>query len=318
VSVDLASALFEPGDERPWAPAKVLAIDSTNARLTVDLDGSAVTLRRIAAPYRVGDVVAVVRDPARSGAGEVVAGVISLPAPLWRPGVVTAIDAPNSRLTVTVDDATMVLPHMAAAYTVAGNVAVLLDPASTFGGIVLGPLGNPPATPAAPAPPTTPIAPTVATFQALILPTWSGSWSARVPAYDRWNTSRYGGPSSLYQGNQYGSGPMTGIAVYGDQVAGLGALSITAMTVASTIATGSGSPVFQGCAQGTPYPGAPAPSGATASGVGQVDLVASGIAEAMRTSAIKGICTVGGTYLAVRGTSLADGMALSLTYTKAV
>ena len=317
MSADLASALFEPGDERPWAPAKVLAVDATNARVTVDLDGSAVTLRRIAGPYRVGDVVAVVRDPARSGAGQYIAGVISLPAPLWRPGVVTAIDAPNSRLTVTVDGTAMVLPHVSATYSVSGNVAVFLDPASTLGGIVLGPLGNPPAAPAAPAAPLAPTAPTVATFQSLILPTWSGSWSARVPAYDRWNTSRYGGPSSLYQGNQYGSGPMTGIAVYGDQVVGLGALAITSMTVNSQLATGAGAPVFQGTPQGTPYPGPPTPSGPGPAGLGQVGLDAS-ICEAFRTGGDKGLCTTGAAYLAVRGTSLADGMALTVNYTKAI
>lgn len=324
MSGDLASAFAETGDLRPWTSAIVLSVDHVAARVTVNLDGSSVSLRRIAATYRVGDTVAVVRDPDRSGAGQYVVGVISpvaAVAPLWRSGTVTAISAPTSRITVTVDEASMVLPHVSGTYTVAGLVAVLLDPAYATGGIVLGPLGNPPPPPPPPVIPAAPSVPptfTVGTFTALILPTWSGSWRTIRSAYDRWNTTSYGGPSSLYQGNSYGSGAMVGIATYGDQIAGLGALTITAMTVTSTLATGSGSPVFQGTAQGTPYPGAPAPSGGSASGVGQVDLVASGIAGAMRTGAIKGLCTVGGSYLAVRGMSLADGMALSITYTRAI
>lgn len=318
MSGDLASALFASGDERPWTVGVVLSVDAVDARVTVNLDGTAVSLRRVAAPYRPGDVVAVFRDPARSGAGQFVAGVIGPAAPLWRPGVVTVINAPSSRLTVTVDGVSMVLPYVSGTYTVSGNVAVFLDPASTLGGIVLGPLGNPPVAPVAPGAPVAPVAPGVGTFTALILPTWSGSWRAIRAAYDRWNTSAYGGASSLYQGDAFGSGAMTGVAVYGDQVVGLGAIAITAMTVHSVIATGSGTPVFQGTPQGTAYPGAPAPSGSTASGTGDVDLVASGIAEAMRTGAVKGLCTVGGSYLAVRGTSLADGMALAVTYTKGI
>jgi len=38
----------------------------------------------------------------------------------------------------------------------------------------------------------------------------------------------------------------------------------------------------------------------------------------MRTGALKGLVTNGATYVAIRGTSLADGMALTVTYTKPV
>jgi len=317
VSGDLAAALTAVGDARPWTSATVLSVDHVSARVTVDLGGSAVSLRRVAAAYRPGDVVAVVRDPELSGAGQFVAGVIGPIAPLWAQGVVTAIDAPNSRLTVTVGGASVVLPHVSGTYTVSGTVAVLLDPASTAGGIVMGPFGNPPVTVEAPSTPAAPVAPSVGTFTAVVLPTWSGSWRAIRSAYDRWNVGSYGGRSDCYQGSAYGSGAMTGIAVYGDQVVGLGALSITAMTVNSVGVTGSGSPQFQGTPQGTPYPGAPTPSGAAPAGVGQVGLDAS-ICEAFRTGAFKGLCTVGAAYLAVRGTSLADGMALTVTYTKAI
>lgn len=324
MSDDLASALFDSSDERPWAVGVVVSVDAAAARVRVSLDGSVVTLRRIAGTYRPGDPVAVVRDPTRSGAGQYVAGVIGPVAavgPLWRSGTVTVIDAPNSRLTVTVNGVAMVLPHVSGTYTVSAVVAVLLDPAYPEGGLVMGPLGNPPAPPPpplAPVAPPVPVVPTVATFIAVILPIWSGSWRGIRAAYDRWNASQYGGPSSLYQGSAYGSGPMTGIAVYGDQVAGLGALSIVTMTVDSVLATGAGTPIFQGTAQGTSYPGAPAPFGASAAGSGEVDLTASGIAEEFRVGSMKGLCTVGGDYLAVRGTSLGNGMALRVTYTKAI
>ena len=324
MSGDLAFALAESGDERPWTPATVLAVDDVAARVTVNLDGSGVSLRRVTGAYRVGDPVIVVRDPARSGAGQYVAGVIGpavAASPIWLPGVVTAINTGTSRLTVTVAGVSMTLPYVSATYTVGGNVAVLIDAASTTGGIVLGPLGNPPAPPPPPPPPAlppVPDVPSIGTFTALILPTWSGSWRSIRGAYDRWADGGVpGGFSNLYQGNAYGSGAMVGIAVYGDQVAGLGALAITAMTVNSILATGSGWPQFQGTPQGTPYPGAPTPSGAAPAGVGQVGLDAS-ICEAFRTGAFKGLCTVGAAYCAVRGTSLADGMALTVTYTKAI
>ena len=325
MSGDLASALAESGDERPWTVATVLAVDDVAARVTVNLDGSEVSLRRVVGAYRVGDPVIVVRDPARSGAGQYVAGVIGpavAASPIWLPGVVTAINTTTSRLTVTVGGVSMVLPYVSATYTVSGNVAVLIDAASTTGGVVLGPLGNPPAPPAPPAPRPKPPAPrpkpTIGTFTALILPIWSGTWRSSRAAYDRWNTGTYGGASSLYQGNSFGSGPMTGIAVYGNQVAGLGALSITSMIVRSVLAVGSGAPVFQGTAQSTPYPGAPSTYGATAAGTGDVDLVACGIANDFRIGGTKGLCTVGTDYLAVRGTSLANGMALAITYTRAI
>lgn len=324
MSGDLASALFDTNDLRPWTTALVLSVDDVHARVTVNLDGAAVSLRRVVGSYRVGDSVAVVRDPDRSGAGQFVAGIVGpavAPAAIWLPGVVTAINTGTSRLTVTVAGVSMVLPYVSGTYTVSGPVAVLHDPASVTGGVVMGPLGNPPAAPTPPAlppVPDVPSAPTVGTFTALVLPTWSGSWRSIRSAYDRWNTSSYGGASSLYQGDAFGSGAMTGVAVYGNQVVGLGAIAITAMTVHSVIATGSGTPVFQGTPQGSAYPSAPTPSGSTASGTGDVDLVASGIAEAMRTGAVKGLCTGGSSYLAVRGTSLADGMALAVTYTKAI
>ena len=61
------------------------------------------------------------------------------------------------------------------------------------------------------------------TATALILPTWSGTWSTKWGRFDAWQPTRYGGRSDLYQGDKYNSGLLVGIAVYGDQIAALGA-----------------------------------------------------------------------------------------------
>jgi hypothetical protein len=161
---------------------------------------------------------------------------------------------------------------------------------------------------------------TVGTFEALILPTWSGTWSTKWSKWNAWQATRseYGGAATLYQGDKYGSGVLTGVAVYGDQVAGLGATSITSMTVEVALATyDTGTPILQGAPTGDAYPSGLSPSGATVSGFGLVDLVASGIAEAMRTGAVKGLCAVGSNYLGLSGTSR-NGMALRVTYTRPI
>lgn len=320
MSGDLAAAVAAVPDLRPWAPALVLSVEHAAARVTVSIDGSTpLSLRRIAAAYRPGDTVAVVRDPERSGSGQYVAGVLSSVAPRWCQGEVTAIDAPNSRLTVTAEGESVSLPHVAGTYSVGSIVVVMLDPASTLGGIVLGPFGNPPPAPVAPVAPVVPAAATLGTFEAMIFPTWSGTWSAKWGKWGAWtNGGRYGGPTSLYQGSAYGSGILTGLATYGSQVADLGATSITAMSAHVVVATGTGSPTLQGTATGTGGGGAPSGSGGTVAGAGDVDLVGSGIAESLRTGAAKGIVLVGSAYGAVFGKSRADGMALSLTYTKAI
>lgn len=173
----------------------------------------------------------------------------------------------------------------------------------------------PPPPPPAPQPPPS----SVVTVTQTISPQWSGSYRHSRGAWDRWNTNRYGGRSTLYQGNGQGSGPMTGLAVYGSQLVNLGALSITRVQVRlRSVGLASGSPAVtvQGSPHGTKPGGAPSSSGATAAGMNAwVDLPSS-VREAMRTGAVRGLATVGGAYSAVAGAGNGDGMALQVTYTR--
>lgn len=256
--MDLASALGPAhGDERPWCTAQLLAVDNTTNRAQVSIDGGeAVWLPFVSNSYTGITTVFVLRDPQRSGAGQ----------------------------------------------------------------LVIGPCGTQPADAVPPPPPPAPdpSTPSTVTSTALIRPTWSGTYRSIRGTWDRWNTDRYGGRSTLYQGDAYGSGPLMGLAVYGDQVKNLRALSIAKVSLSVTLATGSGTVVVQGSPSGVKPSGAPSSSGSTASrsGSGSIPLPAD-VCEAFRTGATKGLALVGTDYLGVRGTSLASGMALSITYTRA-
>lgn len=233
----------------------------------------------------------------------------------WVIGRLVSIDAVALRAAVSIDGSPAVsLPYVPGTYTGITTVFVLRDPYGTGAGqLVLGPCYAETAE-VVPAPPVDD--PTVTTTEtALIRPTWSGTWRSIRSAYDRWNTERYGGRSTLYQGEAYGSGPLTGLAVYGDQVAALGAVSISRIVVSTPLATGSGAVTLQGATNGTKPAGAPSTTGATASGVTAVELDAS-MCEAFRTGAVKGLASVGANYRATYGTARASGMALSVTYTK--
>ena len=232
---------------------------------------------------------------------------------LWTTGQVVSIDAGASRIVVTLDGGGHVrLPHLTGTYAVNDTVAVLRD--AQAGHLILGKLG------AAPAPPSGIDGGAggtgAASFTALIRPTWSGTYRTGS-GWDRLNVTRYGGRSDLYQGNAYGSGVLTGLAVYGDQIVGLGASTITSITARVVLSNNAGTPQLQGSPSGTQPAGAPSVSGATASGFGDVALPST-VCESMRTGALKGLVTNGATYVAIRGTSLADGMTLTVTYTKPV
>lgn len=169
-----------------------------------------------------------------------------------------------------------------------------------------------------PAPPP----PKVVTRTVTITPTWSGSYREAYGQWDRWNTGRYGGRSTLWQGSKYGSGPMKGLATYGNKLLELGADEITQVEVTLRgVGMNSDLPsiVVQGSPHGSKPGGAPSSSGATASGqtgstsATKVRLPES-VREAFRTGAVKGLAIVGSGYGGVRGTSAADGMALRVTY----
>lgn len=234
----------------------------------------------------------------------------------WTVGVIVDVNVATSRARVTIDGGEAELPFLPGTYTPGVTVSILRDPAQSGAGqLILGPLGTPPlpAPEAPPPPPGPPPRSTTVTAEALIRPVWSGTWRDIRGAYDRWNTDRYGGRSSLWQGSGYGSGPLLGIAVYGDQIVGLGAVSIDRVTLVANLAAYSGTPAFQGSPQSTRYPGRPTPTGDTVGGVGDVPLP-TGMVEDLRTGRSKSLVTIGSDMLAVSGAGAS--MTLKVTYQK--
>ena len=221
--------------------------------------------------------------------------------------------------TVTLDGATFSLPYLAGSYTgLPRAVWVTLD---DWGRpvLVLGPSGV--ADTSVPPPPPDPGGGGGGTAQVTVSigPQWSGSYRSSRGAWDRWNTDRYGGRSTLYQGNGYGSGPMVGLATYGDQLVNQGALSIDRVQVAlRSVGLASGSPAVtvQGSPHGSQPGGSPTSSGDTASGMGGLVDLPPSVREGMRTGAVKGLATVGAAYSAVAGAGNGDGMSLTVTFTR--
>lgn len=216
----------------------------------------------------------------------------------------------TNRALVSIDGSAGVwLPFLPGVYTNITTVFVDLD--RHAGARVTGPCyaEDPVVVPPAPAPDPDP----QPDITVVIRPTWSGTWRSIRSAYDRWNTDRYGGRSTLYQGAAFGSGTLVGLAVYGDQVAALGAASISSIVVTTKLATGSGDVTLQGTPAGSQPGGSPAPTGETATGTAQVALTAA-MREAFRTGSAKSLATVGVAYRGTYGTSAADGMALTVMY----
>lgn len=172
-----------------------------------------------------------------------------------------------------------------------------------------------------------PPAPSTQQVTTTIRPAWSGTYRASRSAWDRWNVDRYGGRSTLYQGSGYGSGPLVGMAAYGTQVRDLGAISVDAVTVTLRGAgLDSGPTVVSviGTAENAQPAGGPTGVGSLASaqqpsadGVTSAALPAD-LRELLRTGAAGGLALVGTEYGAVLGTGSADGMVLTVTYTRAV
>lgn len=162
------------------------------------------------------------------------------------------------------------------------------------------------------------------TVKTTIKPSDSGTYRD-AGGWNRWNGSKYGGFPTLYQGSAFGSGPLRGWAGYGNKIKNLDAVEITKIVVklrgAGLALASYPSITVQGSPHGSRPGGKPSVTGDTASGkpgksgVKDVTLPASTY-EAWRKGDIAGLCTVGGGYNAVRGTSAADGMVLEVTYRK--
>lgn len=308
--------------------AVILGLDVAQRLAQVSVDGSeGVWVPAQPAIYTKGDTVRVLRAPLDGGRLVACLGPLS-DAPLIVTGTVSAVNSSVGTLTVSVLGATVDLPYSAGTYTKGAVVHVMRDPAR-FGApiFVLGPQGNFSGSEGSDIGGGSDNTAQVERFTRVILPQWSGSWRSAFSRWDSWNTDRYGGRSTLWQGNAYGSGAMTGLAAYGDQVANLGAIAIERMAVVIARADSSTFAgrvaVVQGSPNGSQPPGAPSASGDTASSPAltpgaavQIELPGS-MYEGFRTGALKGLCTVGGDYAGFAGTSRGDGMALTVQYTKA-
>ncbi|WP_182112882.1 hypothetical protein [Actinotalea sp. JY-7876] len=275
--------------------------------------GAAVEVPAVAARYRPGGSCRVAHNPFAGGRSEQVLGAVD-PLEPSVPGTLTAIDTEARRATVTVLGGSYVLPYLPSTYTVGTSVWVDLD---GWGRPYR--VGAPSDLVAAPAGAVPPPSSSGRTVQATvtIMAQWSGSYRSGS-GWDRWNVGRYGGRSTLYQGSGYGSGPMKGLAVYGDQVVNLGATSldrVRVMLLGVGLSGASGPATVQGSPHGAPPSGAPASSGSTATGDGATDLPGD-VREDMRTGAVKALALVGSQYWAVAGAGNGAGMALEVTHTR--
>lgn len=273
----------------------------------------------VAGRYVVGGPCRVLLDPWSGGRTVTVLGPVAPTSPVVL-GTLTVLNPVTNRAAVTVAGTGYTVPFIPSTYTTGAEAWVALDDWGTPV-LVLGPSDDPPPPPAPPTPgpgPAPAPGPTTVQAETVVLPQWSGSYRHNRSAWDRWNTGTYGGRSTLYQGSGYGSGPMTGLATYGDQLVNLGATAIDRVVVVLrgvALSGASGPATVQGSPHGSQPTGAPAAGGETATGDGGVDLPAS-IREDMRTGATRALALVGGNYWAVAGAGNGDGMALVVTYTR--
>lgn len=256
---------------------------------------------------------------------------VALDTTSQKTGIVDSINTTTNRLLVSIDGSDPIpMEYAAGSYSPGEMVTVKKE---YVGGVIKSYVyGRTGGTPAVTLPTVPPASGTTATATTVIVPQWSGTWRVARSAYDRWNESRtsYGGRSTLYQGDGYGSGQLNGLALYGDQIKNLGATTITAMVLTvrdAGLALGSRPAMEIRAATNTDASGAPSPTGVTmtapALASGAVDTVAvdASLLDSFRTGAVKALTTVGvgsSKYNALRGTSDADGMALTITYTRPV
>lgn len=329
---------FAPDGPAPGSDTSLISIgilvdiDRAGNRAMVAVNGgSGSWMAMVPGYYLIGGTVFVQRNPFKGGRSELCLGPVTGGDPLVL-GRLTAINTSTVRGTVTVDGVSYVIPYVPSTYTAPSDVWVMLSPKG--GGtpqIIMGPNANPVAPPdpdpEIPVPPPPPAETT--TRKATISPSWSGTYRSNRAEWDRWNTGRtdYGGRSTLYQGSNAGSGPLKGLAAYGDRIKNLEAISIEKMVLIvrgpNFLAAGGVTTVtLQGSPHGAKPNGSPASSGATVTATStktstaRIELPAA-MREAFRTGAFKGLCTVGSGYNATRGTSLAGAMSLEIEYTTA-
>ena len=322
-----------PGSDRAGVvTGRAVGIDRAAGLVQVRYsDGEPVWVPAVPGLYVQDGRVRLLRSPLDGGRVSVCLGPIDR-GPLIVGGTVVSVNAAAGTMVVTVDDEAVTLPFISGTYA-AGNLVHVLRNADAFGtpAVVLGLAGNYGAGSGGGPSGGSGNEPTLVRQQRTILPTWSGSYRTSFSRWDSWNTDRYGGRSTLWQGNGYGSGPMKALAVYGPQIVNLRAVSIEDMQLvvwrADSSNTAARVPRFMCSPNGDPAPGGgPTGSGPEFGPAGLVPnqgtraVVPASTYEAWRTGAYRGIATSGTDYMGVNGTPdrapvRADGMALVVQFT---
>lgn len=307
---------------------QLVGVDVDAKLVQVEVAGSeGVWVPAVADLYPDRGLVRLLRSPLDGGKLSMCLGPI-VSSPLIVSGTILAVNVAEVTLTVDVLGGEYDLPFNPSTYDVDDRVHVIRDMGKLGApAFVLGPEGGyEGSNPGAPGGGVDNPGETV-DLQAIIAPQWSGTWKVSGSRWDSWNpgNAAYGGRSALYQGAAHGSGTLQGLAVYGDQIVALGATEITRMQVTvHRASSGSSGGVKTATIQPSPHGGAapgggPAASGSTsnvalsAGEAKQLDLP-SGVFEAFRTGASKGLATVGSDYMNMLGTAQAGAMVLVVQY----
>lgn len=230
------------------------------------------------------------------------------------------VDTATGRVLATVGGDTSVwLLALEGSYTAGDPVAVLRNPWTGRAELVLGAL--PAGALTDPAPPVggDPVYETVVTT---IAPTFTGTWSARPGAWAVWQPAN---PARWTQGSTGDSGPLVGLATYGDRIAGLRATSIERVEVLARDVPHDGgiAPLTLATAAHTARPDGPPVTAGEAGTVtlapGATDWISLDLdaaqLDAYRTGHLAALALVGSGYRALRGADV-GGAHLRITYTR--
>ena len=330
---DLPEGLPRGADPRSMVTGRLLSVDPGQGIALVSIGGGdGVWMPAQPAIYTEGGLVRVVRSALDGGKASFCQGPVTGVSTIAGGEVVT-LDTGNGLLVVDTMGERVALPYIAGTYTV-GDLVHVQRSVTRYGlpEIVLGRAGGfVSSSPSQPPSEKPDEGGALVTKTATILPTSTGSWRASVGRWNSWNENRYGGRTSLWQGNAYGSGSMKGLATYGNRITDLNAEEIKSIQVrvwrADSSDTASRIAVVQPSPHGLRPSGAPSSSGDTASSPGLTPgksawvKLPNSVLEGFRTGDHRGLCMVGADYLAVSGLPTispihADGMALKITYTK--
>ena len=314
----LPSGPAQSDDAQLVTTGVVYAVDATKYTVQVGVRGGLVTLPAVAGLYTLGGLARVLIDTVQARPICVLGPV----TPAATTVLVGVTATGSGTVTITYAGISYTVPTTSGSYTVGQSAWVAL---STWGIPVLA---IAPSTTTAPGyvPPTPPPSGGTVTATATIGPQVSGTWQSSVSRWNNWNSGRYGGPTNIWQGNAYGSGPLAGFAGYGDQIVNLAATAILSITMQAKKNDTNGlsaALVVQGTAYGTQPPASPISGAFTSAstpsiapgGWGSLTFDAP-LCEAFRTGAAKGLVAVGSQYGGFGGTATPGSFVLTVTYTK--